>query len=67
MLSVYDNLLLSFYDKLKVKKFKKEYELYRTWSSHNKAEKIRAKYGYSGGVDGNQYIPLSFKCRCRCC
>lgn len=67
MLSVYDNAILSFRDKLKVKKFKQEYETYRSWSSHNKAEQIRAKYGYSGGVDGNRYIRLSCKCCCRCC
>lgn len=28
-------------------------------SVHNVAEQIRARYGYSGGGDGSQYIPIS--------
>jgi len=40
-------------EKAKIRDFYKGY----MDAEHEKAEKIRAQYGYSGGVDGSEYIP----------
>lgn len=68
-LSYFDNTYLNYFEKQQIRKLKRKYEFYikigwygRAEAIHRKAEKIRAKYGYSGGEDGNQYIPLENYC-----
>ncbi|MGJ0846468.1 hypothetical protein ACR77J_07260 [Tissierella praeacuta] len=64
MLSIYDDTILSYLDRRKIIKLKQSYEMYDDYDAHHKAERIRAKYGYSGGADGSKYIRLcSGKCK----
>lgn len=63
MASFFDNTLLSEKDRKRVD------ELNSAWAAtddaklreqlHNEAETIRRSYGYSGGADGSEFIPLS--------
>ena len=58
MLSHYDDTILSQLDKWRIKRLKRSYVVHRDKNAHRVAERIRAKYGYSGGVDGNEGIRL---------
>ena len=62
-LSYYDETILKWKDRRKIQKLKKQYMYDYEMLAHIKAERIRAKYGYSGGVDGSQYITLCPYCR----
>lgn len=64
-LSKYDRRFLNLIERRMVKRLKKMW-----WRSqahdtpmagfqyHNDAEAIRSRYGYSGGIDGNSFIPV---------
>lgn len=65
MLSCYDNSILKMKDKIKILKLKNLHAK-GDYTAHYKAEKIRAKYGYSGGSWGNEFIRLPIKC-IECC
>jgi hypothetical protein len=54
-LSKFDRKFLNGAEKSFIKNCKRNY-LYNKANYHYQAEIIRAKHGYSGGIDGMQYI-----------